>query len=156
MRANLSTVTLLEELVAIVQHLEESGVRYALAGGLAVAVWGVARATEDVDLVVAPDDVDAACEALATLGFTVRALPMTFSDGTRLQRVTKLSAEQSLVCDLLLARGPLESVLDSRVELELQGQPLHVVSRDALIAMKASSGRPQDLADIQKLQELDR
>lgn len=149
-------MTLLEELVAIVQRLEEAGVRYALAGGLAVAVWGVARATEDVDLVVAPDHVDAACDALASLGFTVKALPMTFSDGTRLQRVTKLGAGQSLVCDLLVAEGPLASVLDTTVRLDLAGQPLHVVSRDTLIAMKASSGRPQDLADVQKLQELDR
>jgi len=81
---------------------------------------------------------------------------MTFSDGAKLQRITKIDGSQSLACDLLVAEGPLSTVLDSKVRLDLDGHPLDVVSRDTLISMKASSGRPQDLADIQKLKDLDR
>jgi hypothetical protein len=44
----------------------------------------------------------------------------------------------------------------SRASLATVDAPLWVVSRDGLVRMKAAAGREQDLADIRRLEELDR
>ncbi len=149
-------MTLLEQLATIVKALDQAGVEYALVGGLAVAVWGAPRATQDIDLLVRPESVDDIVAAIEPLGFRFRALPMTFSDGMQLQRVSKIEDGALLTLDLILVDQNLEPAWTSRLELELDGAPIWVISRSALIQMKAAAGRPQDAADIQKLEELDR
>ena len=44
---------LMTRLHDVTAFLESHGVEYALAGGLAVAVWGEPRTTYDIDFVVA-------------------------------------------------------------------------------------------------------
>jgi hypothetical protein len=149
-------MTLLEQLTAIVRTLEDADLEYALVGGLAVAVWGAPRATQDIDLLVRPESVDAIVAALEPLGFRFRALPMTFSDGMSLQRVSRIEEGELLTVDLILVDANLEPAWRSRQQLDLRGAPIWVISREALIKMKLAAGRPQDAADVQKLEELDR
>lgn len=137
--------------------LDQGGVDYALVGGLAVAVWGAPRATKDIDLLIQPADLPRALQALRTCGFTLDALLMEFKDGTTLQRVSKVDQAGNLMTvDLMLVDRNLTPAWASRSRLGLEGGQVTVVSRDALIAMKALAGRPQDLADIQNLKEGDR
>lgn len=149
-------MTLLDQLVAVVRALDAAGIAHALVGGLAVAVWGVPRATQDIDLLLRPESVEPALQALEPLGFRIHALPRTFQDGMSLQRVSKLEGGALLTIDLILVDANLESVWASRSQVELAGTPLWVISREALIQMKAAAGRPRDLLDIQSLEELDR
>jgi hypothetical protein len=149
-------MTLLEQLATIVRALDRAQIEYALVGGLAVAVWGAPRATQDIDLLVRPESVEAVVAAVEPLGFRFRALPMTFSDGMQLQRVSKIEAGALLTLDLILVDPNLEPVWGSRQKVELDGAPIWVISRAALIQMKIAAGRPQDAADVQKLEELDR
>jgi hypothetical protein len=149
-------VTLLEQLAAIVAALEGAQIEYALVGGLAVAVWGAPRATHDIDLLVQPESLDAIATAIEPLGFRFRALPMTFSDGMRLQRISKIEDGALLTLDLILVDDNLTPAWASRQQLELQGKPIWVISREALIQMKVAAGRTQDALDVQRLEELDR
>jgi hypothetical protein len=149
-------MTLLEQLATIVRALDDAGIEYALVGGLAVAVWGAPRATKDIDLLVRPESVDDVVACVERFGFRLRALPMTFRDGMQLQRVSKIEDGALLTLDLILVDANLEPVWTSRVKLELDGAPIWVISRAALIQMKIAAGRPQDVADIEKLEELDR
>ena len=77
---------------------------------------------------------------------------MVFSSGVRVQRVTKVADGEALTLDLLIAEGPLERAWSSRSSVTALDRTLVVVSRAALIEMKAFAGRLQDLADIQRLQ----
>jgi hypothetical protein len=149
-------VTLFEELMGLVDELSGGGVDYALVGGLAVAVWGAPRATRDIDLLVQPAALEPALAAAARRGFDVRALPMTFRDGMQLQRVTRADGGALLSVDFILVNPNLEATWSSRRAHETSGRTLWVVSRDALIAMKALAARPQDIADIENLRDLDR
>jgi hypothetical protein len=149
-------VTLLEQLRAILAVLDGAGIEYALVGGLAVAVWGAPRATQDIDLLVRPESVDAIVAAIEPLGFRFRALPMTFSDGMRLQRVRKIEHGVLLTVDLLLVDANLESTWASRCQIEVEGKPIWVISREALIQMKLAAGRTRDVQDIERLEEVDR
>jgi hypothetical protein len=68
----------LASLEAIFLSLNEGGVRYLVAGGLAVNAHGYVRYTQDVDLVIAlePANIAMVFERLATLGFRP-AVPIT-------------------------------------------------------------------------------
>ena len=146
---------LFTELRSVVGALDRAGVPFALCGGLAVAVHGSPRATKDIDLLVLPQDVDRAKEAVKAAGFTLPALPMTFGYGTprerRVHRVSKISGEDHLMLDLLEVRDADDEVWRDRSVLELEGFRLTVVSRNGLARLKRDAGRPQDLADLEKL-----
>ena len=149
-------MTLFEELTALVADLDAAGVEYALAGGLAVAVWGAPRATQDIDLLVRRETLEAALTVARGRGFALDALPMRFPDGMEMRRASKAEPGSLLTLDLLLVNPALEAVWRTRQRLATEQGPLWVVSREGLIRMKVAAGRPQDLADLQRLTELDR
>lgn len=77
----------LASLEALVAALENAGVRYLVAGGLAVNAYGYLRLTHDVDLVIQlkPGNVTPAFAALASLGYQP-LVPVTaaqFADETQ-------------------------------------------------------------------------
>lgn len=150
-------MNLYEELRGVLAALDGASVDYALVGALAVAVWGAPRATKDIDLLVRAEDLPRAMEAVRSLGFTLEALPFQFKDGSELQRVNKVDAAGHLMTvDFMLVDPNLEPVWNSRTRLPFAEGQVAVVSRDALIGMKARAARPQDLMDIQNLKDLDR
>jgi len=118
--------------------------------------YGARRATKDIDLLVRPEALAQAMAALAGRGFTLVAAPLKFRDGMDLQRVTKVEAGARLTVDLILVGESLEEIWASRQQVETSDGTLWIISRDALIRMKAQAARPQDIADIERLTEGDR
>ncbi len=150
-------VPLYDELTAVLRALDAAKVEYALVGALAVAVWGAPRATRDIDLLIRANDLPLAIAAVSPLGFLLPGLPFKFKDGTELQRINKVDGSGNLMTlDFMLVSAHLEPVWATRLRLPFADHEVSVISRDGLIAMKASAARPQDIADIQNLQELDR
>lgn len=95
--------------------------------------------------------------ALRPRGFTLEGLPFEFADGTVLQRVNRADDAGNLVTvDLMVVDRNLESAWQSRQRLPFGDGEIVVVSRDALIGLKAFAARPQDIMDIQNLRDLDR
>lgn len=143
------------ELQTLAGSLDEAGIEYALCGGLALAVHGVPRATRDIDLLAQQADLDRIREVARRCGFTIEALPMTFSSsGLSVQRFSKLSDPEPLMLDILLVNESLEPVWNSRTRVAYEDGSVSVVSRQGLISLKLSAGRPQDLVDIQNLEAL--
>ena len=150
-------MTLHDELTRVLAALDDAGIDYALVGALAVAVWGAPRATKDIDLLVRPEDLPRAMTALAATGFTLEGLPFQFKDGTQVQRVNKVDPSGNLMTvDLMIVDPNLESAWSSRSKLPFGSREVAVVSRDALIGMKARAARPQDIMDVQNLKDIDR
>jgi hypothetical protein len=152
-------VNLVDELHAIVAALGTAQVTYAVCGGVAVTVHGATRSTRDIDILVAPEDLPRALEAVRPIGYTFAALPMTFEAGTprerHVQRVSKVEGQEHLLLDLLVADGVFAGALDDRIEVPLPEGPLAVVSRATLIRLKQLAGRAQDVADLERLEAAD-
>ncbi len=142
-----------QELKTLVAALEAAAIDYALCGGVALAVHGAPRATQDIDLLLRPEDIDRLREVARGCGFLLEAFPMDFSSGLTIQRFTKLIDGQPLMLDVLFVGGPLETVWAARQRADIDGGVLRVVSRDGLIALKLAAARPQDLVDVQRLKE---
>ena len=150
-------MNLFDELRGVLDALHGETVDYALVGGLAVAVWGAPRATKDIDLLVRRDDLPRALAAVAGHGYTLTAAPLVFQDGTEVRRVSKVDASGDLMTlDFMVVDQNLEDAWASRRRLPLDDGHVFVVSRDALIEMKARAARPQDISDIASLKEIDR
>ncbi len=145
---------LYEELRALALAFDAAGVEFALCGGLALAVHGHPRATRDIDLLVPREQVPLAKSVARSCGFVLSALPMKFpNSGIEIERVSKIVGTDVLMLDLLIANGVLAPVWQSRLRMPWGPGELPVVSREGLISMKLAAGRPQDLADLAKLQE---
>ncbi len=144
------------ELKNLTDGLEAGKVDYALCGGVAVAIYGVARATQDIDLLVRPEDLERLRHVALACGFALESFPMDFASGITIQRFTKLIDGQPLMLGALLVSTPLEHAWASRQVAELEGGRVRVVSCESLIALKLAAGRPQDLVDVQRLQEANR
>lgn len=144
------------ELTALVRTLEERAIDYAICGGVAVAIHGAPRATQDIDILLRPEDIEKLREAARSCGFTLESFPMDFSDGLTVQRFTKLIEGQPLMLDVLFVHGPLEKIWAGRLTAEFEGGVMRVVSREGLIALKLAAARPQDVADVKRLEEVGR
>lgn len=128
-------------------------VRVLVIGGYAVGVHGRPRATKDLDLLLEPLTApvrDRACQALETFGAPTETISAV--RGVQPNEIVWFGIPPLRV-DMLSGLPALnfEQAWPRRVELEVEGQIVHVVGLDDLIALKRAAGRPQDLADVRAL-----
>jgi hypothetical protein len=151
---------------ALVAALEEAGVRYLVAGGLAVNAHGYLRFTKDVDFVVQliPENIERAFAVLANLGYRpmVPISAAQFANaGLREEWIRDKGmqvlqfwsdAHRETPVDMFV-REPF--VFDEEYEhalvKPLGSIPVRFVAIPALIRMKEEAGRPQDRIDIDYL-----
>lgn len=145
---------LARELGELLGRLEQARVGYALAGGLALAVHGVVRATADIDLLIPPGAEEEAVGVARQVGFQGPE-NLAFSSGVQLRRLVKFGGQEPLLLDLILATGDLETAWSSRIRVAFGDLPIWVVSREGLRRMQLLAAREVDLADLRRLEELD-
>ena len=156
----------------IAQTLNQAGVRFLVAGGMAVVAHGLVRFTADLDLILDPEPaaLKRAVQALSGLGYVPRA-PVAFSAfedaGQRRQWATEKNltvfslfsdAHENTEVDLFL-ECPLdfEAAYARALQTGLPGGPtLTFVALDDLIELKRRAGRPRDLDDIAGLDSIHR
>lgn len=160
----------LASLEIIVGALNAVGVRYLVAGGLAVNAHGYIRLTHDVDLVIQlqHDNVRHTFDVLAALGYRPM-VPVTaegFADPEQRQRwitdkgMTVLNLQSDLHRETpidIFVTEPFDFDTEYQAaRQQLLGKDLWVrfVSITTLIAMKQVANRPRDLDDIQHLRWL--
>ena len=146
--------TLLDELSALISALDENNFEYAVCGGLSMAIHGFARATLDIDILIREESLEKAYKIAAEKGFDIRGLDISFKErAVEIRRVSKIDDNgEVLPLDFLLVTPQVEDVWATRQAIDFLGRKLFVVSREGLIKMKRLAGRPQDLADIERLE----
>jgi hypothetical protein len=155
---------------AIIKTLNDSGVRYLVAGGLAVVAHGFVRFTADVDLVLdlEPQNLNKAIAALSGLGYRPRA-PVEFREFASAEARRRWADEKGLrVFSLFSPKHPATEI-DLFVEepfvfeqayarLESMdvatGVSATFVGFDDLVEMKLRAHRPHDLQDVEGLKAL--
>jgi len=157
------------DFLSVLQALNDARVRYVLVGGLAVLLHGVDRLTADIDLVVdlAPAPAAKAVETLLELGFKAHAPvdPRQFADPVVRARwqlesgmlvLSFWDPENRRPTVDLFANNPMDFELLYRdsVALRLSPTTVRVASIAHLIAIKRAAGRPKDLDDAARLEQL--
>ena len=152
---------------AIVRALNDAGVRYLVAGGLAVNAHGYLRFTKDADFVIQliPDNIKLAFVALTTLGYKPLA-PVTaeqFADQATREgwirdkgmQVLQLWSDSHRETSIdIFAHEPFsfdDEYANALIKPLYGSMEVRFVSIPTLIKMKETAGREQDKIDIEHL-----
>jgi predicted nucleotidyltransferase len=139
----------------LLEEFARDGVEYVVIGGYAFAFHVEPRATKDLDLLLegSEENRERAARALARYG-----APPNVVDATRTLAETEVVylGRPPLRIDLLRAIDGVSTtdVLKNAVRASWQGTPIRVIALDDLIVNKLAAGRPQDLADVTKLERV--
>ena len=147
---------MLREVDGIIAAFERAGIRYALAGGFAVAIYGRIRATKDIDFLCHPDDLERAAVGLAEVGYQRHTEPWTFANtAMSLHRFMKPSRDPELfhVVDILVPPPDcIHWILDAERVAWGHRDTVAVVSKAHLVEMKKLRGSATDRSDIDFLE----
>jgi hypothetical protein len=135
--------------------LNEEEARYVVVGATAMQLWGTTRATRDIDILIEPtiENAQRVLTALARLPFGIAAEHTPEEIVSR--GVTMIGDTPNV--DVLTRAWNLEWPAAERdlSVFSVEGVPVPTVSIQHLIESKRT-GRLQDLADIQLLEEMQR
>ena len=136
----------------LADRLQELGVDYAIAGGLAVSIHGHVRVTQDVDVLLTPDGLRRFKDESLGRGWVEK---FAGSKGLR-------DTIHNVPIDALLTGGfpgdgqPKEFVFPDPAEVSVDDEGIRVLSLPTLIELKLASGltapdRPRDFDDVIQL-----
>lgn len=149
--------------------LNEAGIQYLVAGGVAVVLHGAVRMTADLDLAIALDEknVRGFLQLLKKEGYRPK-IPVALEDFSDPQKRQTWKREKGMrVFSLYHPQRPEELIdvfiedplpfykaYDRKKTVRAGDVAVSLFSIEDLIQMKKMSNRPQDKADIQALRQL--
>ncbi len=143
------------ELAEVCWRLNESGAQYLLVGARALQLWGSARATRDIDILIEPTEANAqrVLDALASTGF---GFAKEWAAAEVARKFVTIIGDSPRVDILTLAWSVrYREAVREAVRFEVEGVGIPTVSLEDLMASKRT-GRPQDVADLLVLEEIRR
>lgn len=155
--------------VEIFKALNQAQVSYLVAGGIAVNLHGVERATADLDLVVHLEEANVRkfAAVMTELGYCPKVPVKAEALADAQQRQMWIDKKNMIVFSFINPNEPLElidifvehplpfeAMYDKRVVRQAFGTQIPVMSIDDLIVIKMEAGRPKDLFDVSLLQPL--
>lgn len=136
---------------ALARALDRRGVSYAIGGALAYAFWGIPRATMDVDInvFVALEAAEPVFAALADVGIAVEPVSARAAISKRGMFEAMFGPVR---VDVFLPSIPFSWEAErTRKRLLLEGQPVWVLSAEAIATFKLLFFRPKDVLDLERL-----
>lgn len=155
----------------VFRTLQAKNIRYAVAGGVALVLHGVVRFTADLDLIVdlEPENLQRFIDAMHELGYQPR-LPVKADELLDPEKRDRWKREKSMevfsftdpsrpmtLIDVFIEEKiPVREVMKEIVLMTARGITIPVVSLAHLKRLKKAANRPQDLADIEAIEALER
>ncbi len=136
-----------------IQSLNANNVRYLVIGGYAVAFHGHPHYTKDLDIWIeaSPENAGQLIKALEQFGFA--SLNLKAEDFLTPDQVVQLGFPPNRIDILSEAEGvDFAECYASRVQVEIDGIPMHFIDLANLKKNKRAAGRLQDLADLENLE----
>lgn len=131
----------------------EQRVEFLLVGGYALAVHGVVRATGDMDLWIRPTPGNARRVWLALEDFGAPLHDLTGEDLATANLVFQIGVVPRRIDIMTGIDGvAFDTAWEARVEVTIDGVRIPVLGRADLIRNKRASGRPEDVADVARLE----
>ncbi len=143
------------DFLEMLSTLSEDGVEYLLVGGHAVAAHGYVRATKDLDLLIRPSPSNAGKVLNALRRFGAPLFDLTTEDLIVPGTVFQIGLPPRRIGLLTSIPGiDFDTVWANRLVAELDGIAVPILGLRDLIRNKRAVGRPQDLVDADKLEEI--
>ena len=145
----------------LLHRLSEADVDFVVIGGVAVVVQGSPRFTRDLDISYStePENLSRLGGVLTVLEARLRGVEedLPFVADARLLKQVQMLALTTRDGDIDLLSDPpgspgYPSLKRKASRVDLGGSTVLIASIEDLMAMKAASGRPQDLVDLESLE----
>ncbi|CAD5978659.1 hypothetical protein PCC9214_04412 [Planktothrix tepida] len=137
-----------------IELLNKNNVRYLVIGGYAVAIHGHPRYTKDIDIWIEmkPDNAENLVKALDEFGFgTLNLKPEDFLEA---DQIIQLGYPPSRIDLLTTPDGvDFQTCYQTRIEITVNDVIVKFIDLENLRKNKLASGRNQDLADLENLQD---
>ena len=141
-----------DDLREFIELLNALKVRYIIVGAFAVAYHGYPRYTGDIDLFIerAPENAQVILNAIQQFDFG--DLGISSEDFLQEDQVIQLGIAPNRI-DLLtfLSGVEFQEAWATRVQGEIAGLSVPIISKELLKKNKAASARSQDIADLEHL-----
>ena len=134
--------------------LSDEDAEFLVVGAYALAAHGIPRSTGDIDLWIRPSPENAKRVWDALKRFRAPLRELTVEDLTADDVVFQIGIAPRRI-DLLtsITAVDFDEAWEDRMQVEIEGVPLAVISRDHLLQNKRATGRPKDMADVAWLEE---
>ncbi len=147
-------LTLEKDFIDFVALCNKYEVKYLVIGGYAVSIHGYPRATKDFDVCIkiSNDNSSKMVHVINDFGFA--SLKLVKKDFLKQDFVTQLGHEPVRI-DILndLDGVPFDDAWDNRRVVNFEGCNINFIGYAELLIVKQKAGRPQDIADIDKLKK---
>ena len=142
---------MLDQLQSVFASFQKNDVKYLVIGGIAAVLYGVPRATFDLDVLIEPtkDNVERLLSAMIEAGLGTASL--TNAEDVLSKEITIFTDRIRLDVQTSTPGISFEQAWQRRVTMNYRGQILEVISVGDLIASKTAAGRDVDLEDVRIL-----
>ena len=155
----------------VFRALQKNNIRYAVAGGVALVLHGAVRFTADLDLIVdlEQENLGRFIHAMNELGYRPRNPVKAESlldpaargqwkreKGMEVFSFVDPAQPMSLIDVFIEEKIPFAEIAENLVSVTAKGITIPVVSLQHLKRLKKAAGRPQDLADIEAIEALEK
>jgi hypothetical protein len=143
---------MLNQLQDVFKSFQRHDVRYVVIGGIASVLYGVPRATFDLDILIeaSTENAQRLLAALMDVGFGTAA--MTDAQDVVAHEITVFNDRVRIDVQTRTPGLAFQDAWRHRKTVTYQGQDFFIVSREDLIASKRAAGREVDLNDVRLLE----
>ena len=142
------------DFLEFVQLCKKHEVKYLVIGGFAVSIHGYPRYTKDLDICIemSKENAERMVKVIGDFGFG--SLQLTTEDFLKKDFITQLGHEPVRI-DILndLDGVAFDVAWTNRKVISYEGVQIDFIGYNELLIVKAKAGRPQDIADIKKLEK---
>ncbi len=123
-------------------------------GGYAVSIHGHPRSTKDIDVCIEMSEINASKMVQVIHEFGFSSLKLKKEDFLKRDSITQLGYPP-LHIDILndLDGVPFEEAWQKKKTVSFENVPFDFIGYHELIIVKQKAGRPQDIADIDRLKK---
>jgi hypothetical protein len=147
---------MLNRLKSVFESFQKHEVRYLVIGGIASILYGVPRATFDLDILIesTPDNAKRLLDSLSDAGLGTASL--TDVEEVLSNEITVFKDWVRIDVQTVTPGLNFQEAWNHRETMTFQGQTFCVASKKDLISSKRASGRDIDLQDVRLLELVDK
>jgi len=152
----MQTDDLFNRFLEVIDALEKEKVDYVLIGGFAMVLYGMPRATQDIDIFIKnqKENIDRLQKALFSVFNTKNIFEITYSEFQNYP-VIRYGADEGYYVDILTNIGSSFSFEDLIIEeLTVEDHKIKIASVETLYKLKEKTLRAIDKSDLLFLKQL--
>ena len=143
---------MLNRLQDVFRSFQQHDVKYLVIGGIASILYGVPRATFDLDILIEASPENARCLLDALLEAGLGTASLTNVDDLLANEITIFKDKVRIDVQTSTPGITFKDAWNKKETMEYHGQEFHVVSKEDLVSSKRAAARDVDMEDVRLLE----